>query len=94
MPNRPKEETEHYLGFNADDVGKYWGAFCCAYFGVTPDKVGEITQKYLPYAMLLMSFHSCMVSGMDNKEVLKPRIDAVVKGRLLPAIDNAQPLDF
>jgi uncharacterized protein (TIGR02172 family) len=92
MPNRPKEETEHYLGFNADDVGKYWGSFCCTYFEVTPDRIGEITQKYMPYAMLLMAFHSCMVSGM-NKETIQPRIDAIVRGRLLPALDAAQPLD-
>ena len=93
-PNRTKEEVEHYLGFSADDVEKYWGAFCCAYFEVTPEKIGEITQKYLPYAMLLSAFHSYMITGMDNKEALKLRIDAIVKGRLLPAIETVQPLDF
>lgn len=93
MPNRPKEDTERYLGFHAEDVGKYWGAFCCTYFEVTPDRIGEITQKYLPYATLLMAFHSSMISGAD-KEVLRARVEGLVRGRLLPAIDTAQPLDF
>ena len=92
-PNRTKEDKEGYLGFDADDAGKYWGAFCCAYFGVTPDKIGEITQKYMPYGLLLMSFHASIVAGTD-KEVVKPRVDAIVRGKLIPAIDTAQPLDF
>ena len=92
-PTRTKEEKDGFLGFDTDDAGKYWGTFCCTYFGVTPDKIGEITQKYMPYGLLLMAFHSVMVTGTD-KEALKPRIDAIVKGRLIPAIDAAQPLDF
>ena len=90
---RTREQIEGYLGFNADDVGKYWAAFCCTYFGITPDKIGEITQKYLAYGLLLMSFHSTMVAGKDE-ETLKPRVDAIVRGKLIPAIDTAQPLDF
>ena len=74
-------------------MGKYWGALCCAYFGVTPDKIGEITQKYMPYGLLLMSFHACIVAGTD-KEVVKPRVDAIVRGKLIPTIDTAQPVDF
>ena len=93
MPNRQKGDVEHFLGFRAEDVGSYWEAFGCSYFGVTPDRIDEITQKYLPYAWLLMSFHSSMVSGTD-REALQPRIDALVRGRLLPVLDSAQPLDF
>ena len=92
-PNRPKEEIEKYLGFHAEDVGKYWSAFCCKYFGVGPDRVGEITQKYMPYAMLLMGFHSSMISG-NNRDVLKQRVDMLVKGKLLPMLDNVQLLEF
>ncbi|MBO6229590.1 MAG: anti-sigma factor antagonist [Ruminiclostridium sp.] len=90
---RTREQIEGYLGFNADDVGKYWAAFCCTYFGITPEKIGEITQKYLAYGMLLMAFHSVLVTGSD-KDALKPRVDAIVRGKLIPAIDTAQPLDF
>ena len=92
-PARTKEQIEGYLGFDKDDAKKYLKAFLCTYFGVTPDRVGEIIQKYMPYAFLLMSFHSCMVTGID-KAALKPRIDAVVRGKLIPAIDDAKPLDF
>ena len=92
-PARTKEQIEGYLGFDKDDAKKYLKAFLCTYFGITPDRVGEIIQKYMPYAFLLMSFHSCMVTGID-KAALKPRIDAVVRGKLIPAIDDVKPLDF
>ena len=95
-PKRPgmtKERIEGFLGFNADDLDKYWGTFCCTYFGTTPDKVGEITQKYMPYGMLLLGFHSITVGGTDKEEI-KQRVDAIVRGSLIPAIENAQPLDF
>ena len=81
------------MGIDPDDAGKYWGAFCCSYFGVTPDKVSEITQKYMPYAMLLMSFHSSMIAG-SNKDKLKERVDMLVRGRFIPMLDNAAALDF
>jgi len=90
---RPKDQIEGYLGFNADDVNKYWTAFCCAYFGTAPEKADEITKKYLAYSMLLMSFHSIMVTGTD-KEAIRLRVDTIVRGRFIPAIDNAQQPDF
>ena len=92
-PNRTREDKEKYLGFDPDDTGKYWGTFCCTYFGVTPDKISEMTQRYMPYAMLLMSFHGSMIAG-SNKEKLKQYIDMLVRGRFIPMLDNAEALDF
>ncbi len=91
---RSDEELKRLLGFDLDLGQKVWGVMCGAYFGVsTPEEIGAITQKLMPYCLLLMSYQSINVAG-DNKESIKVRVDLVLRKRLLPAIENAQPLDF
>ena len=60
---------------------------------IKKSKNGAIIQKLMPYCLLLMTYHSVGVKG-DNPELIKGSIDRVLRGRLLPAIENVQPLDF
>ena len=88
------EDLRKLLGFDFEFAQKVWGVMCGAYFGVrTPKEIGAITQKLMPYCLLLMTFHALSTQG-DNIEAVKMRIDLVLRQRLLPAIENVQPLDF
>ncbi len=67
---------------------------CGAYFGVSsPEEISAVTHKLMPYCLLMMTFQSTGTVG-DNKEAKKIRIERVLRQRLLPAIDSAQPLEF
>ena len=52
-----------------------------------------MTQRLMPYCLLVMAFHSISSSGKD-RSMIQMRVDGALRGRLLPAIDTAQPLDF
>lgn len=92
--SRSDEDLRSLLGFDFELAQKVWGVMCGAYFGVqSPEEIGAITQKLMPYCLLLMAQRSLSVIG-DNEEAIKFRIDAVIRQRLLPAIENVPPLDF
>ena len=91
---RSDEELKRLLGFDFNYVQKVWGVMCGTYFGVqSPEEIGAITQKLMPYCILMMTFHSLSILG-DDIETKKSRIDIILRQRLLPAIENVQPLDF
>lgn len=88
------EELRGLLGFDFEYAQKVWGVMCGAYFGVsTPGEIGAITKKLMPYCLLMMTFQSTTTVG-NNKEAKKMRVELVLRQRLLPAIETAQPLDF
>ena len=91
---RSDEELMSLLGFDFRYAQQVWGVMCGTYFGVkSPEEIGAITQKLMPYCLLMMTCHSLSIAG-NSREAFKARIDGVLRGRLLPAIDTAQPLDF
>ena len=47
----------------------------------------------MPYCLLMMTFQSISTSGEDAA-MIQTRVDRVLRARLLPAIDAAQPLEF
>lgn len=88
------DELRGLLGFDFELAKKVWGVMCGAYFGVSsPEEISAVTHKLMPYCLLMMTFQSTGTVG-DNKEAKKIRIERVLRQRLLPAIDSAQPLDF
>ena len=88
------EDLKRILGFDFEYAQKVWGVMCGTYFGLSdPQQIGVVTQKLMPYCLLLMVFHLLSVSGED-KAMIQMRVDRVLRARLLPAIDTAQPLDF
>ena len=91
---RSDENLRSLLGFELEYAQKVWGVMCATYFGLSdPQKVGALTQKLMPYCLLLMAFQAISVSGED-KAAIQMRVDLVLRQRLLPAIDQAQPLEF
>lgn len=88
------EELRGLLGFDFEYAQQVWGVMCATYFGLTsPDDIKALTMKLMPYCFLLMTFHS-LSTVVGDKEAIKMRVDLVLRQRLLPAIDTAQPLDF
>ena len=91
---RSDENLRSLLGFELEYAQKVWGVMCATYFGLSdPQKVGALTQKLMPYCLLLMAFQAISISGED-KAAIQMRVDLVLRQRLLPAIDQAQPLEF
>jgi uncharacterized protein (TIGR02172 family) len=91
---RSDEDLKSLLGFEFEYAQKVWGVMCATYFGLSdPQEIGALTQKLMPYCLLLMAFQAISISGED-KAAIQMRTDLVLRQRLLPAIDQAQPLDF
>ena len=88
-----EERVRHLLGFDIPGARKLWGVMCGAYFGLSdPDEIEALTRRLSPYSLLIMSFHATTIS--EDRAMLEARVNHLVRGRLLPAIDEAQPLDF
>ena len=91
---RSDEELRRLQGFDLDLAPQMWGAMCAAYFGLTsPEEVAAITQKLMPYCLLLMGYQSVRLWG-DDKDAIALRIDRVLRAKVLPALKNAPSLDF
>lgn len=91
---RSDEEMRALLGFDFDLAPKVWGVMCATYFGVSSqEEIGAITQKLMPYCLLLMSYQSVRISGADEQGIAM-RVERVLRQRFLPALDNVAPLDF
>lgn len=98
LPNaqggRSAEERRGLLGFDFDLAPKVWGTMCATYFGLpTQDEIAEKTKRLMPYTLLLMVYQALRIVG-DDREAKRLRVDALLRGRLLPAIENVAPLDF
>ena len=88
------EELKRLLGFDFQYAQSVWGVMCAIYFGLrTPEEIGAVTQKLMPYCLLLMSFHAFGVNR-GNEAMNKILVEKVVREKLLPSIDYAQPIDF
>lgn len=91
---RSDEELRRLQGFDLDLAPRMWGAMCAAYFGLTsPEEIAAITQKLMPYCLLLMGYQSVRLWG-DDKDAIALRIDRVLRAKVLPALKNAPSLDF
>ena len=91
---RSDEDLRSLLGFDFQYAQQVWGVMCGTYFGLSsPEEIGALTQKLMPYCLLLMAFQALTISGGD-REAIAFRVEKVLRERLLPAIDTAQPLDF
>ena len=91
---RSDDNLKGLLGFDFRYAQQVWGVMCGTYFGVrTPEEIGSITQKLMPYCLLLMTYHALSSAGGSRADI-DIRIEKVLRAKLLPAIENVQPLDF
>ena len=95
MPNATTpERVLALLGFDPALAQNMWGVMCGTYFMTgDPQEIGRITNMLMPLALLMMTYHSFHYGVMDE-ESIKARVERLIRGRLLPAISNAQPIDF
>ena len=82
------------LGFDPALAQNMWGVMCGTYFMTgDPAEIKRITDMLMPLTMLLMVYHSFHYSVLDD-EAIAIRVNHLIRGQLLPAIKNAQPIDF
>ena len=95
LPNATyPERVLALLGFDPSLAQSMWGVMCGTYFMTgDPQEIGRIANMLMPLALLLMTYHSFHYGVMDE-ESIKARVERLIRGRLLPAIKNAQPIDF
>ena len=88
-----EEGVRHLLGFDIRYARKLWDVMCAAYFGLSDSgEIEALTEKLSPYSRLITTFHATTMAG--DRDALQARVDRLLRGMLLPAIDRAQPLDF
>lgn len=51
-----------------------------------------MTEKLSPYSLLITTFHATTMTG--PRDAIQARVDRLLRGKLLPAIAQIQPLDF
>ncbi len=88
-----EEGVRHLLGFDIQYARKLWDLMCGVYFGLSdPGAIEAMTEKLSPYSQLITTFHATTMAA--NRDKIRTRVDHLLRGKLLPAIDQAQPLDF
>ena len=91
---RSDEDLRRLQGFDLDLAPKMWGTMCAVYFGLTsPEEIAATTKKLMPYCLLLMAYQAIRLQGED-KDAITPRIDRVLRERVLPALKTIPSLDF
>ena len=95
MPNATDpERVLALLGFDPALAQSMWGVMCGTYFMTgDPQEIGRITNMLMPIALLLMTYHAFHY-GVNDEASIAIRVERLIRGRLLPAIKNAQPIDF
>ena len=98
LPNsqggRSAEERRGLLGFDFEYAPQVWGTMCATYFGMSSqEEIARKTKQLMPYCMLLVTYQSMRIAGADE-QTLQARVDGLLRPRLLPAIEDAAPLDF
>ena len=87
-------EVKRILGFEPAWAGEVWRRLCGAYFGLSSDEeIDAMTQKVMPYGLLWNIYHRVNRFRKD-RAMLQIVIDEALRGQLLPAIEQASPLDF
>lgn len=82
------------LGFDPAYAQNMWGVMCGTYFMTgDPAEIGRITNMLMPLALFLMTYHAFHFGVLDD-EAIAVRVNHLIRGKLLPAIRNAQPIDF
>ena len=88
------ERVKALLGFDPALAQSLWGVMCGTYF-MTGDQqeIGRITNMLMPLAFLLMTYHAFHYGELDEAAITG-RVERLIRGRPLPAIKDAQPIDF
>ena len=82
------------MGFDPALSQNLWGVICGTYFRTgDPDEIKKITAMLMPLALFFMTYHSFHHGVLDD-EAIAVRVNRLIRGQLLPAIKDAQPINF
>ena len=86
------EEIKRLMGIEPALGGKVWDIFCKEYF--MTDDTAYYTNIIKPMELFTHTYHTIRRSIGQGDEVLKARVDTMVRGMLLPAIQETAKIDF
>ena len=87
-------EVKRMLGFEPAWAPKVWHTLCGTYFDLsTPEEIDAMTQKLKPYGLMWNAYHRINRFSKDS-EMFPVMVDKLLHGELLPAIEQAEPMDF
>ena len=94
LPQSTSDKKRDLLGFDLSLGQNMWGVMCGTYFQTGDQaEIGRITQMLMPVTLMLMSYHALSHTALDD-EGKKVRTDALIRGKFLPAIENAPEISF
>lgn len=87
-------EVKRMLGFEPAKAAEVWHTLCGAYFGLSSsEEIDAMTAKLMPYGILWNLYHRINRARGDSG-MMSMLVDKILRGELLPAIRQSQPLDF
>lgn len=87
-------EVRRMLGFDPARAPEIWRRLCGTYFGLSSaEEIEAVTRKLMPYSMLWNVYHRINRFRRDSI-MLQIMLDVALRKGLLPAIEQAPPLDF
>ena len=95
LPNFPSSmlsiDYRRILGFDPKYAQQVWDIICGTYFGLSsPEEIEAKTEKLMPYCELLRAY-MITVAKIKSLDFIAKNI---LRGKLFPLIDTAEPLDF
>ena len=91
---RGEAEVKRMLGFEPARAAEVWHTLCGTCFDLSSEEeIDAMTQKLMPYGMLWNAYHR--INRIDGDSDMKPTMAArILRSALLPAIEQARPMDF
>ena len=87
------EERRGLLGFDLENAPEVWRTMCGTYFGLSSQaEIDAQTQLLMPFCTLMGTCHGFRLYANDPK--IQGLLIQSIKERLIPAIENAKPLNF
>lgn len=91
----PPEEIRRLMGFDPDLSGKVWDVFCREYFRTDDaEKLAAYEQQIVPLALFTAAYHGIRRTAGQSEDMMKMRVDRLIRGGLLPAIKNGAEISF
>ncbi len=89
------EYKRKYTGFDIELTDKVWQAFLEEYFGTTDKtQLDRYVRMVIPAGYLASIYHSFRINKSLSEEEINKRVNMLIRGLLIPAIQNSVPLDF
>ncbi|MBQ8966101.1 phosphotransferase [Ruminococcus sp.] len=89
------EQIRGLLGIDPDLSDKVWDIFLREYFSTdAPDELAKYERMIAPAALMLVACHSLRRYAEVTEDMIKQRVENIVRRVLIPAIHNSVKINF